>query len=73
MKFNVSTGVTPRRKVRSSFNWGQVKLLLSRSGHIRGPRLNGQDRLELAFPYRLELASGDRLIRIPVNQLWNNC
>ena len=61
MKVNDSTRATQRKKVRFSFNWGQVKLLLSFSDNIRGSRLNEQDRLDIAFPYRLEFASGYRL------------
>ncbi|MGY2896514.1 hypothetical protein [Deinococcus sp. UYEF24] len=42
MKFNVSTWATQRKKVRSSFNWGQVKRLLSLSDNIRGPHLKSR-------------------------------
>ena len=61
MNFNVSTWAIQRKKVRFSVDWGQVKLLLSLSDNIRGPQLSEQDRLDIAFPYRLALASGYRL------------
>ena len=55
MKLYVSEWTVTRKKIRPSFNLGQLGLLFSISDRRGGPTLSAQDRLDVAYPYRLEV------------------
>ena len=49
-----------RKKSRPSFGLGALGLLFSVADRVSAPKLSEQDRLDLAYPYRLDV-SGSRL------------
>lgn len=49
-----------RKKARPSFGLGALGLLFSVADRVSAPKLSEQDRLDLAYPYRLDV-SGTRL------------
>jgi len=44
-----------RKKVRPSFGLGSLGLLFSLADRVSAPKLSEQDRLDLAYPYRLDV------------------
>ena len=61
MKLNVSEWTVTRKKIRASFNLGQLGMLFSISDRRGGPALNDQDRRDTAYPYLLELVPDGRI------------
>ncbi len=61
MKLNVSQWMMTRKKIRASFNLGQLGMLFSISDRPGGPALSAQDRIDTAYPYLLELVPDGRV------------
>ena len=61
MKLKVSEWTMTRKKIRPSFNLGQLGMLFSISDKRGGPTLNDQDRRDTAYPYLLELVPDGRV------------
>ncbi len=57
MKLKVAGWSVTRKKIRSSFSLGALGMLFSVSDRVSGPRLSDQDRIDTAYPYRLELTA----------------
>jgi hypothetical protein len=59
MKIEVSAWSMTRKKIRPSFHLGALSMLFSVSDKVSGPKLSDQDRLDAAYPYRLEIGLED--------------
>jgi hypothetical protein len=57
VKLRTQAWTVSRKKVRPSFSLGALGMLFSVSDRVSGPKLSDQDRLDAAYPYRLELAA----------------
>ena len=55
MNINIQSWEVTRKKTRPSFSLGALGLLFSVSDRVSGPKLSDQDRLDAAYPYRLEI------------------
>ncbi|WP_424949764.1 hypothetical protein [Deinococcus sp.] len=55
MRIRVSQWSVSRKKIRPSFNLGALGMLFSVSDRVSGPKLSQQDRIDTAYPYRLEV------------------
>ncbi|ULH15122.1 hypothetical protein MF271_14350 [Deinococcus sp. KNUC1210] len=55
MKVQIQSWTMVRKRIRPSFNLGALNMLFSVSDKVSAPKLSDADRLDTAYPYRLEV------------------
>ena len=61
MQVQIQGWAITRKRIRPSFNLGALNMLFSVSDKVSAPRLSDADRLDTAYPYRLEVVPGGRV------------
>ena len=58
MQVQIHSWTIDRKRIRPSFNLGALTMLFSISDKVSAPKLTDADRLDTAYPYRLEVVPG---------------
>ena len=61
MQVHIQSWTITRKRIRPSFNLGALNMLFSISDKVSAPRLSDADRLDTAYPYRLEVVPAGKV------------